>query len=146
MRHITYWVGLLLAGLLAGSGCAAEAPKSVDPNAILGTDLEAVLPAGDAARGQALFMGQVDGKYPCTACHSVAPGQNLVGPSLAGLGAAAAGRREGYTAARFLREAIVLPNANLAAGYYAGIMPQDFGQQMTAQELADLVAYLSSLQ
>jgi cytochrome c oxidase subunit 2 len=48
---------------------------------------------------------------------------------------------KGKTAA-FIRQSIVDPNAEIAPGYQPGIMPQGYGSQLTAKQMADLVAFL----
>jgi cytochrome c2 len=114
----------------------------VDP---AGADLDAPLPPGDPARGKRLFFGEENGKYPCSACHSLVKDQVLVGPSLYGIGAAAAARVAGYSAERFIHESIVLPDAHVPEGFARpSIMPGTFGQQMSKQDLADLIAFLTA--
>jgi nitric oxide reductase subunit C len=105
-------------------------------------------------QGEALFRTTPPG---CFACHSVAAGVNLAGPSLAGLG-----RRAGETvrssdyhgkatdAAGYIRESILRPSAHLVAGatYSAdnrSFMPDNFGTLLTAEQVDHLVAYLSTL-
>jgi cytochrome c2 len=123
---------------------AASAPAA--PVDAVGTDLNVELPPGDAANGELLFTGQVNGKYPCSACHSLQAGQTLVGPSLAGTATTAAAREDGLSAEQYLHESIVLPNAYIVEGFAnPSIMPANFGEQMTKQELADLIAYLMTL-
>ncbi len=122
-----YWVNRL-GGIEAVRASAAE----VTPVA-----LES-LPAGDAAAGEVLFSGQA----ACSACHALEPDKRLVGPSLAGVAARAAAIRPDATAAAYLLESIVNPDAHVVAGYDAGLMPANFGQRLSAQQLADLVAYL----
>lgn len=117
----------------------AAPPTAVDP---VGSDLNVQLPAGDPAQGDLLFHGKVNGQYPCSACHSLEPGQTLVGPSLGEIATIAATRIEGYSAEQYLHESIVSPNAYTVDGFSQSIMPITFGQQMTKQDLADLIAYL----
>lgn len=101
----------------------------------IGTDLETPLPAGDPANGAILFTEQ-----GCTACHSL-DGTRLVGPSLQGIGQRAASRKAGYEAELYVRESILLPCEVVVEGFTC-VMPQDFGERLTAQNLADLIAYL----
>lgn len=118
--------------------------------------LVAALPAGDAARGE-----QVAVTNACAACHIGAAGATLAGPSWVAVASAdgkgiaqhAAERWQasGYTgkaksAAEYLYEAIVQPNAYVVSGFNAGVMPQNYGATLSAQDLADLIAYLSALQ
>jgi mono/diheme cytochrome c family protein len=101
----------------------------------------AALPAGDAARGQQVFSSA----QPCHVCHMDQP----IGPKFPGdppLAARAASRRPGYTAELYLYESMVNPGAYVVPGFQDGIMPGDFGKTLTQQELADLVAYLKTLQ
>ena len=41
-------------------------------------------------------------------------------------------------------ESILAPNAYISPGYPANAMPQNFGERLDLQQLADLVAYLES--
>ncbi|WP_374687711.1 cytochrome c family protein [Promineifilum sp.] len=88
------------------------------------------LPAGDAAAGEQRFHDDAG----CGACHSLEPG---VGPSLAGVAA-----RAGAPAEAYILESIVDPSAHVVEGYGDGTMPANFGQRLSAQQLADLVAFL----
>ena len=84
----------------------------------------------DPVAGEALF------KLECASCHSVEAGVDLTGPSLAGIGA----QNE-----QSLREDIVIPDAQVTAGFSKGIMPNSFGKQLTSQQINDLIAYLLAL-
>jgi mono/diheme cytochrome c family protein len=87
---------------------------------------------GDPAAGKALFASQ-----GCGACHAFTPAATnaTVGPNLDEA-------LQGKDAA-FIRESIVDPNAEITQGYQPGIMPGDFGQKLSAKQVADLVAFLS---
>lgn len=88
---------------------------------------------------------------PCKACHSLLPGQILVGPSLAGIGTLGATREPGKSAEDYIRESIQNPNAYLVSDnptYLANgksAMPAGLGNSLSDQDLADLIAYLASL-
>ncbi len=113
-------------------------------------------PASDdpVAVGQAVFGQAPPG---CFACHSTAPGVNLVGPSLAGIAATAAERIRGTDykgkatdPAGYLRESIVEPNAFLVPGPTfsssgQSMMPAGFGQSLPPAQVDALVAYLMTL-
>jgi nitric oxide reductase subunit C len=93
----------------------------------------------------------------CTACHSVAPGVNMAGPSLAGLGTRAeqllaSGQYKGAAkdAAGYIRESITHPSAYVVPGpmYSASgtsFMPATYSTSLTPQQLDQLTAYLASL-
>ncbi len=125
-----------------GAPTATPLPPTPAPGETVGTDLNVVLPTGDAARGDLLFHGKVNGHYPCSACHSLTAGQTLVGPSLGGIATTAATRKSGYSAEQYIHESIVSPNAYTVTGFNQNIMPVTFGAQMTKQDLADLIAFL----
>jgi mono/diheme cytochrome c family protein len=50
------------------------------------------------------------------------------------------------TATQFLIESIVLTNLHMIEGYSEGVMPPNFGNRITVEEMADLVAYLQTFQ
>jgi nitric oxide reductase subunit C len=122
-----------------------------------GSDVTTELPAGDAARGEQLFAQQVKQasgtNAACKACHSLVPGEILTGPSLAGVASRAETRVTGETAEQYIRTSIQQPNAFIvpddpkyvqANGKSA--MPEGLGNLMSDQDLADLIAYLLTLQ
>jgi cytochrome c oxidase subunit 2 len=102
----------------------------------VGSGLTSPLPPGDSVAGEQRYAD-----LGCKACHSL-DGSALVGPSLLGIGEASKSRVEGYTAEMYLRESIVLPCAHLVEGFTC-VMPQDFGERLDAQGLADLLVYLA---
>ncbi len=80
---------------------------------------------------------EVIAKYTCGACHTVADQKGEVGPNLTKIGAT---KNKEY-----IRQAILDPDAVIAKGYPAGMMPKTFGEQMKAKELEMLVDYLAGL-
>lgn len=96
-----------------------------------GTTTQAEQPAGDAEAGKALFASN-----GCGGCHTyAAAGSNgAVGPNLDEV-------LKGKDAA-FVHESIVNPNAEIAPGYQAGIMPSF--DQLSDEQVNDLVAFLTS--
>lgn len=110
--------------------------------------------ADPIAQGESLFRAAPPG---CTACHSVAPGVNLVGPSLAGLldRAVKTVADPGYAgkakaASDYIRESIVSPSEYIVPGatYSANglsLMPANYGKDLTPEQIDSLVAYLQTL-
>ena len=88
---------------------------------------------GDPTAGKEVFQAQ-----GCASCHtfSAAGSSGSVGPNLDEA-------LQGKDAA-FIRESIVDPNKTIATGYPPNVMPADFGQKLTSEQLDDLVAFLSS--
>jgi cytochrome c oxidase subunit 2 len=101
----------------------------------IGTDLESPLPEGDAARGEDIFK-----QLGCNSCHGAEDG---MGPSLSRIREDEQ-QREGYTPEAYLRESILLPCVYETAGFNCAIMPPDYGTELDAQGLADLMSYLLS--
>jgi mono/diheme cytochrome c family protein len=97
------------------------------------TTTAAAAPSGSPEAGKAVFAAQ-----GCGNCHTFTPAgsSGTVGPNL---GEALKGKD-----AAFIHESIVAPNAEVAAGYPAGVMPQTYKDQLTPKQLDDLVAFLSS--
>ena len=102
---------------------------------------DAALQGGNVDNGKDLFA-----KQACSACHVIEAGKPAtVGPNLSNIGNRAAARKPGYAAEQYIWESILNPNAFLAPGFGAGIMPQDFRQKLSDQDLKDLIAYLLTL-
>jgi mono/diheme cytochrome c family protein len=117
----------------------------------VGTDITVSLPEGDAANGEALANGPLG----CAGCHLL----SATGPAWMPQGdqpgiverAATRFDEESYTGnassvEQYLFESVVLPNAYTEEGYQSGIMPNNYGDRLTPQEMADLIAYMLSLQ
>jgi nitric oxide reductase subunit C len=93
----------------------------------------------------------------CVACHSISPGVNLAGPSLAGVSArteallgSPAYTGQAKDVAGYLRESIVSPSAHRVPGdmYSANgqsFMPSTYAKDLKPEQIDMLVAYLSSL-
>jgi cytochrome c oxidase subunit II len=80
----------------------------------------------------------------CNACHTLddADATAEVGPDLNDLAARADKRVKGETAEEYVKESIADPPAFVVNGYPANIMPRDFADQLTPEEIDTLVKYL----
>jgi cytochrome c2 len=104
--------------------------------------------SGSASNGEKIFNQDTIGSDAgCHTCHSVEPGVNIVGPSLAGMASDAAGDAEerGVTTEEMLRIMITDPNDEVVEGFPPYTMPQDFGTQLSEDQLNDVIAYLMTL-
>ena len=91
--------------------------------------------AAAVAQGKQVFAGEGG----CGSCHTLADAgtSGTVGPDLDKV---LAGKDKA-----FIHESIVKPDAEITKGYTAGIMPKTFEQQLGAQKVDALVAYLQSV-
>ena len=85
---------------------------------------------GGSVQGEALFSAQ------CASCHVLeeAGSQGQVGPNL---DESLEGADED-----FVRESIVEPNATIAEGFQPDVMPQNYGELFTDEQIDGLVEYL----
>jgi len=109
-------------------------------------DARLLLPIGKQDNGKQLYE-QV---YGCIACHGAigTPGTNNVGPHLAAIGLKARERIEGTSAAQYIYDSILEPNAFIAPACrdelpceQPSAMPE-YGNLVSLQDVADLVTYL----
>lgn len=122
----------------------------------VGTDIEAITTeiaalTGDAARGDQLYHGQtpsgLGSTLACTGCHQ--PNANGVGPMTSGTYTRASTERlqvpqfAGWTAEQYLIDSIVRPSDYIVPGF-ADAMQKNFGEVLTPQDLADIIAYLQT--
>ena len=127
---------------------------SAIPGALIGAPPPAAASTDPVELGRVLFNTTPPG---CAACHSIAPGTNIVGPSLAGIAGTAAARMKSgdyhgaaRNAAAYIRESIVDPNAYVLQGptYSAGgrsLMPPDYAHTLKPEQVDQIVAYLLTL-
>lgn len=141
--------GTDLSGEQRSQGPSPAAPQTLPPGARPVTQEQDPI-----ALGQALFRSV---QPACNACHSVAPGVNMAGPSLSGLATRAAQtvadpgyKGQARDAAGYIRESIVQPSAHLVPGamYSANgqsFMPTTYGSGLQPQQIDQLVVYLATL-
>jgi cytochrome c oxidase subunit 2 len=79
----------------------------------------------------------------CGGCHAFEPAGSdaQIGPPLDDLAPAA--EDAGVPLPEFVRQSIVDPDAVIAPDYQPGVMPKDFGQSLSPEELDALVAFVS---
>lgn len=130
-------------------------PRFTDPEDP--TYMPAGLVEGDDARDVAAYVASVAGNPDvepaptpngpgaqifadngCAACHSFAASQagGRVGPNL---DTVLLGQ-----SLELIRESIIHPNAEISAGYPAGVMPETFGSDIAPEDLDLLIDYLST--
>ncbi len=108
------------ADIQGGGGAAAPAPA----------------PAAPATFSANTDPMQLLAVNACIGCHGINGTEIPIGPSFDGIGS--------RLTADQIRRGILDPNAEVAEGYIAGMMPQDFGAKLSAQQLEAVVQFLSA--
>ena len=99
-----------------------------------------------AAAGEELFNQTVIGTQAgCITCHSQDEGVVVVGPSIAGIGSRAGSTVPGMSAEDYLEESILDPDAYLVEGFPAGTMPQVWQDELSSEQVDQLIAYMMTL-
>ena len=138
-----------------------EVEETEEAEAAAGDDFEQLvadaIAAGDPEAGQAVFNASYDtssGPWMCASCHSVDESQvRLVGPGLWNIHERAAERIEESGDAdpvEYVRNSIVNTGAYIVppdegGPYPENLMPANYGDVLTDEELTNLVAYLLTL-
>jgi cytochrome c len=99
--------------------------------------------AGDAAAGQQVFAR-------CLACHSTAPGENKIGPSLAGVFGRKSGSEPGYDYSPALKAANITWDEHTLDQFLANPAADVHGTKMfisvpDATDRQNVIAYLKTL-
>lgn len=110
--------------------------------AVTTTETAAAAPSGAPRPPQELFLKDMG----CSGCHNINAPQTdtekgTVAPNLGNIQDHAGTREPGKDAATYLHESIVNPNAFTVPGYNP-VMPQDFAQKMSPEEIDSLVQWL----
>jgi mono/diheme cytochrome c family protein len=103
--------------------------------------------AQEGPRTPAVLWGaSIDG-MGCIGCHNLAEDQTadnrgLVGPHMGNLMDRAGSIVAGEDAETYIYNSIVNPNAHISEGYTSGIMPQNFTERMSEEEIQSMVEWL----
>jgi mono/diheme cytochrome c family protein len=110
---------------------------SATPETVVGTVPQAPTQTVNTSKGDPAAGKEVFTSAGCAGCHTFTPaGSNAsIGPDL---DTALKGKD-----AAFVLQSVVDPNAQIAPGFSAGIMPTSFSQSLSDKQLADLVAFLT---
>jgi len=123
---------------VSGVAVTVSLPRDEPPPAV---ETEEPPPAGT--------MAQLAEKYRCRLCHAmpgleIKPGEGEIGPPLKGLSRFRNDAPGGLDLRGYIRQSILTPNAYIAKGYEADIMPDDFADRMRVSELELAVETLAS--
>lgn len=101
--------------------------------------------AADPTNGEMLFNMQTEAGFACSNCHLVDSAQRLVGPGMYGLPQTSTQRVADDVPERYLYNSIVHPNDYLVAEYPENVMPANYIEILTEDQVHDIVAYLMTL-
>ena len=110
------------------TACNANPPSTIS--------FEALPESGDIANGERLFTEQA-----CFACHT---NEATGSPLLDGLSERAGSTIEGQSAREYIFYSITEPAQYIPEGF-GNVMPNNYDENMTVSEIADLIEYLLSL-
>jgi cytochrome c oxidase subunit 2 len=106
------------------------------------TDQQKLASASPADRGKKLAA-----ENGCAACHSV-DGSRIIGPTWKGLSGSDVEFADGTTAKAddaYLKAFILNPNARQIKGFPLNVMPSDFREKLTDDQINDIIEYIKSL-
>jgi mono/diheme cytochrome c family protein len=95
-------------------------------------------PDKSTAEGESLY------NLHCLSCHAKDAETVIVGPPLGKIGAQADLRVDGQDARKYLEISILQPGEYMLEGY-PDVMPPDYDERLSSQEIEALVAYLLTL-
>lgn len=105
----------------------------------LPNEFGSALAAADPTNGPNIALTQA-----CIGCHVTDPSIEMTGPTWYNLGNTAVTRQLGsdISPALYLYNSIVAPGSYIVEGYVDGVMPADYEEKISTEDLADLVAYI----
>lgn len=132
----TYSFAAIIFGVLLFSACTADPPR------IAFADLD--FDQADAGSGEKLYNQSNNDAPACSACHTLTGESSGIGNSLARLAQVAGARAAEETAEEYLYWSILRPGRYLVAGY-ANVMYGGYEDSLEPADVADLIAYLLTL-
>lgn len=118
-------------------GCEAEPPQHPL------SDIN--MSVADAGSGEKLFNQSHEDAPACSSCHVVDTDAKGIGPSLKGIAPIAGNRVSGQDATEYLYWSIVRPARYLVTGY-SNVMYSKYDEVFASEDIADLIAYLQTLE
>ncbi len=145
------WLAVAQYGKPIADGNLVGGGDQVPP---VGSNVEEILATietegivGDPVRGEALYTGsersELRARLGCSGCHGAGNGPETEGTwTRIQTERLTLSEYADFTGEGYLIEGIVRPEDFIAPGFNGGIMPANFGQQLSIQDLADIVAFL----
>jgi mono/diheme cytochrome c family protein len=158
-RQVKIWKLMFVATVLLLSGCSTDptltptiipssTPNLSTPTLISSPTSE---PKDEEQNDESdpISVGKtLAARNGCAVCHSI-DGSAAVGPSWLGLYNSQEELTNGSTVTvdeEYLYESIVNPNASITAGFTENIMPIDFAEKLSTEQIQAIIMYIQSLQ
>jgi len=117
------------------------------PEADSNTSMIALPDTADVEHGAELFETfQPDAGFACSTCHNTDSETRLIGPGLLNVGNRAETRVDGQDAIDYIYTSIMNPSAFIVPDYPDDLMPQNWAEIYTEDEIYDIIAYLMTLE
>ncbi len=84
--------------------------------------------------------------FSCANCHLTATENQLIGPGLLDIGSRAATRVEGMDAVTYIYKSIVDPDAYVVEDFSDELMPQNWAEIYSDEDILNIIAYLLTLE
>lgn len=133
---------LLLPLLIIITGCS-----ELDDLFMTDDASQQIVVVGDPIRGEKIFKaGTDDIAPPCSTCHLVTEGGYgmSLAPNLMDISSRVGEYTNTLTTEDYIRESIIDPEKLVVPGYRVSMYP-DYGEHLSEQDLADLIAYLMDI-
>ncbi len=107
-----------------------------------------VLPdSANPEHGQELFNTfQPAASFACATCHRADSEDRLIGPGLLNVSIRAESRVDGLDATQYIYQSIVNPSTYVVDGFPDQLMPQNWADIYSDEEIFDIIAYLFTLE
>jgi len=126
----------------------AEADSETTETLDLGFEIPSELPdSADPVRGEELFATfQVEASFACSTCHFVDSEAQLIGPGQLNIATRAENRVDGQNAVAYIYTSIVSPDTYLVDGFSDALMPENWADIYTDDDIFDIIAYMLTLE
>lgn len=128
-------VGFAIVFVISFISASAPTPEEEAADVHIEDIVVVLLEEADPVRGDALIN-----QYDCGACHRIGAA-NGIAPAFDGIASRAGDERPPLSAAAYLYESILQPQAHIVDGFL-GSMPQNYRSRLTDEQIGDIIAYL----
>lgn len=137
MKAKNLFLLLCLTLLIFAAGCKKD-------NATPGFTVADLPTDGDPDAGERLYERGDGSAAACISCHRLEGGDSGAGPSLAGFANRASERVDGEDAREYALNSIIAPGKYIVNGF-SNTMPSNYQGDLSKQQIADVIAFLLTL-